>query len=722
MTRTRSSHLRKGILILAAVFALLLFHPAGFLRQEVFAAPGTVRTSTLTPGTNYDFTADTILLIDESITIGKIFTGNAALTIRGNDDAVLTVTRIASASSSSNKKPITMESGTVRVSSEYTTEQNKNDYQAVYSSFLFHMKGGKLKINIYRGGVSYPVLSGISTDTFRMTGGELTIEAGTADSMSAYGLDIFGKESASEITGGTLKINAEDQGINLGEHSHLSVSGGSVTVNAGAGVNKGCAVEGKYSSSLAVNGGTFTVEGGAYGLSGMPCTFSGNARVRATGRNSYGIQVKSIEVKDRAVVNVKGAPAAIITNKNGISIDDTYHLYIEIPAGGYTKNEGSYQSVYNTYGKQASLVHIDYLDAVGTISVAANPSEVTKGKETKVVCTATVTGYSHNELAVAWSVFGNSSSNTKIASNGILTVAADETAGMLVVRGVTTADTTKTAEAVIYLIDPPETTDPSSGTSGSSTGETESGTPSGGSTSGGDTGSGSGNSGSGSSSGGKSEEDKILAGVKKEDAAAIKNPKGPKKITQATVNKLPVNKKLGTVKAAKIITKGSLKKKTMTVYYNKVKGASNYIIAWKKAKAKKWNYYTTGNQGSYVIHGLKRKNLVQFKIAPYAKGKRGPWSATKYRYFENAAVKAVRKGASITVTFKKVKGATGYQLLYARSKTMKGYKIRSVKGKNKIVLKKLNKKAVWYIRWRPYKIYKGKKYIGILKNTKAMRP
>lgn len=160
----------------------------------------------------------------------------------------------------------------------------------------------------------------------------------------------------------------------------------------------------------------------------------------------------------------------------------------------------------------------------------------------------------------------------------------------------------------------------------------------------------------------------------------------------------------------------------MTVYYDKVKGATKYIITWKKASAKKWTYYTTGNKGSFVIKGLKRKSLVQFKVAPYAKGKRGAWSVTRYRYFENAAVTTVRKGATLTVTFKKVKGATGYQLLSAGNKKMTGYKLTSVKGKTKIVLKKLNKKKAVYIRWRPYKVYKGKKYTGILQSVKAVKP
>ena len=79
-----------------------------------------------------------------------------------------------------------------------------------------------------------------------------------------------------------------------------------------------------------------------------------------------------------------------------------------------------------------------------------------------------------------------------------------------------------------------------------------------------------------------------------------------------------------------------------------------------------------------------------------------------------------RKGKKLTVTFTPVEGASGYQLLYADNKKMNGYKLKSVKKKTKITLKKLSKKKKYYIRWRPYKKYKGKKYLGVLKGVKKV--
>lgn len=309
-------------------------------------------------------------------------------------------------------------------------------------------------------------------------------------------------------------------------------------------------------------------------------------------------------------------------------------------------------------------------------------------------------------------------------SGGTLKVASNETADSLTVRATSKADTSKYGEVKITLVKAEEGSSGSgsgSGSSGSGSGSSSSGSGGSGASSGsGSSGSGSGSSGSAINFNDGKTEEKILAPVKKEDAATIKNPSASKSISEATVNALPVSAAIPVIDAEKIVTRGSISKKKMTIYYDKVKGASNYIIAWKKAKSKKWKYYTTGDKGTFVIKKLKRKELLEFKVAPYAGGRRGAWSATSYRYFENAQAVRERKGKKLTVTFTPVEGASGYQLLYADNKKMDGYKLKSVKKKTKITLKKLSKKKKYYIRWRPYKKYKGKKYLGVLKGVKKV--
>ena len=73
--------------------------------------------------------------------------------------------------------------------------------------------------------------------------------------------------------------------------------------------------------------------------------------------------------------------------------------------------------------------------------------------------TATVTGPEGTDTAVVWSVEGNASENTKVSENGVLTVAADETAETLTVKAVAKADTriektaTVTVEKVVTKVD-----------------------------------------------------------------------------------------------------------------------------------------------------------------------------------------------------------------------------------------------------------------------------
>ena len=91
---------------------------------------------------------------------------------------------------------------------------------------------------------------------------------------------------------------------------------------------------------------------------------------------------------------------------------------------------------------------------------------------------------------------------------------------------------------------------------------------------------------------------------------------------------------------------------------------------------------------------------------------------------KNATVKKVKAGKKkATVTWKKVKGATGYQIRYSYSKSMSGAKYMTVKGgsKTKATIKKLKKGKRVYVQVRPIKAYKGHTYIGILGSKKSAK-
>lgn len=84
-----------------------------------------------------------------------------------------------------------------------------------------------------------------------------------------------------------------------------------------------------------------------------------------------------------------------------------------------------------------------------------------------------------------------------------------------------------------------------------------------------------------------------------------------------------------------------------------------------------------------------------------------------------SAVKLKQKKKSATVSWKKVSGATGYQICYSTSKKWKNKK-QKLTQKNKLTVKKLKKKKIYYFRVRAYRINGAKKVYGAWSKTKKI--
>ena len=89
---------------------------------------------------------------------------------------------------------------------------------------------------------------------------------------------------------------------------------------------------------------------------------------------------------------------------------------------------------------------------------------------------------------------------------------------------------------------------------------------------------------------------------------------------------------------------------------------------------------------------------------------------------KKAAIKSVKnkKGKKAVIRWKKVKGASGYQIAYAVNKKFKKKKTKSV-TKTTVTLKKLKKKKTYYIKVRAYKKIKGEKVYGKWSNVKKVK-
>ncbi len=85
-----------------------------------------------------------------------------------------------------------------------------------------------------------------------------------------------------------------------------------------------------------------------------------------------------------------------------------------------------------------------------------------------------------------------------------------------------------------------------------------------------------------------------------------------------------------------------------------------------------------------------------------------------------SAVKLKQKKQSVTVSWKKVPGAAGYQICYSTSKKWKNKK-QKLSRKNKLIVKKLKKKKTYYFRVRAYRMNGAKKVYGAWSKAKKVK-
>ena len=147
--------------------------------------------------------------------------------------------------------------------------------------------------------------------------------------------------------------------------------------------------------------------------------------------------------------------------------------------------------------------------------------------------------------------------------------------------------------------------------------------------------------------------------------------------------------------------------------WNKVKGAKNYKIAYRKLGSKKWTYKTT-KKTTYTVKGLKKGKLYEFKVSARGSKGKGAWTRIKRRYNKSLKTKIKAGRNRVTVSWNKDKKASGYQIIYSYRKNMSGAKKITIKNskKTKKTIKKLKKGRIVYVRVKPLRKYKGKRYYG----------
>ncbi len=167
--------------------------------------------------------------------------------------------------------------------------------------------------------------------------------------------------------------------------------------------------------------------------------------------------------------------------------------------------------------------------------------------------------------------------------------------------------------------------------------------------------------------------------------------------------------------------------KSIKFTWNKVTGAESYEVQY-STNGKKWTKVKS-SKNSVTIKKLKAGTTYKVKVKAVAGTNNGAFSSVLTTSTEPSKVSVTKvtssKSKQITVNWKKVSGATDYEVQYSTAKNFKK-KSKTVNIKKqstvKTTLKKLTKGKKYYIRVRAYKTVGKTKIYGSwssVKNVKA---
>ncbi len=170
-----------------------------------------------------------------------------------------------------------------------------------------------------------------------------------------------------------------------------------------------------------------------------------------------------------------------------------------------------------------------------------------------------------------------------------------------------------------------------------------------------------------------------------------------------------------------------------TVKWGKVAGATGYEVYRYDSSKKKYVKIKTTSSTKYKASKLKSGTTYKYKVRAYIK-KNGATHYGAYSSVLSAGTKPTKtilssvkskKSAQLTVAWKAVKGASGYQVYYSTSKkfTSKTTKKATLKKQStkKTTLKKLKKGKKYYVKVRAYKTVSGKKLYGAFSAVKSAK-
>ena len=169
---------------------------------------------------------------------------------------------------------------------------------------------------------------------------------------------------------------------------------------------------------------------------------------------------------------------------------------------------------------------------------------------------------------------------------------------------------------------------------------------------------------------------------------------------------------------------------SITLNWSKASGATGYEIYKYNSSKKKWEKVGSTTKTSYTVKKLKAGTKYKFKVKAYKTVNKKKYYGSYSSELQTATKTSTPKITSLTtgskkanLKWKKVSGATGYEIYMATSKNGKYSKVKTITKSSTVKYSKakLKKNKKYYFKVRTYKTVNGKKIYSSYSTVKSIK-
>ena len=169
---------------------------------------------------------------------------------------------------------------------------------------------------------------------------------------------------------------------------------------------------------------------------------------------------------------------------------------------------------------------------------------------------------------------------------------------------------------------------------------------------------------------------------------------------------------------------------SITLNWSKASGATGYEVYKYNSSKKKWEKVGSTTKTSYTVKKLKAGTKYKFKVRAYKTVNKKKYYGSYSSELQTATKTSTPKITSVTtgskkanLKWKKVSGATGYEVYMATSKNGKYSKVKTITKSSTVKYSKtkLKKNKKYYFKVRTYKTVNGKKIYSSYSTVKSIK-